>query len=396
MSYTFRSLTELINTLNGAKELLTEMFGKRNSFSYQYDHALALSEENKVENLIAKGILTRNGSFLEIEDHFLGFFEHLLAANEEINTAYINENLNQLKENIEYYLQEDNESRKHRYLKVIKSILKRIGIIALRNVIDLNRNIDNTFKYEPNYRIKISKLKNYDGKREDINALIEQTRAVLLQDERTFFKTAVDEELTTILFELRKHLQESTHNLIHIQKQIIDYLNQVERQNQVIEKLRQIKYLKDQFELKEKTNITELLEQENTLLFERKQGVSLKLSEEVFLDDEVYALIKEINTKKITIAAPVLSLGDRLTDDDLLQNTEEEFFVNLEEMKNNFVASGNNLFDFVLNYTYPMVLNYEDKLMYYCQLLSNYEEEMTFTEEFRSNGKTEYALIYPR
>ena len=35
-------------------------------------------------------------------------------------------------------------------------------MITVRNVIDLKRNIDNTYKNEPNYRVKLSKLKNLD------------------------------------------------------------------------------------------------------------------------------------------------------------------------------------------------------------------------------------------
>lgn len=39
---------------------------------------------------------------------------------------------------------------------------ENIAMITVRNVIDLKRNIDNTYKNEPNYRVKLSKLKNLD------------------------------------------------------------------------------------------------------------------------------------------------------------------------------------------------------------------------------------------
>ncbi len=44
------------------------------------------------------------------------------------------------------------------YHKEVRRCLKNIAMIIVRNVIDLKRNIDNTYKNEPNYRVKLSKL----------------------------------------------------------------------------------------------------------------------------------------------------------------------------------------------------------------------------------------------
>lgn len=263
--YGFNSIKELLNTLAWAGDLLAEMFGKRKSFSYKYDQASEIIDENRLNALIEKGVITQNGPFVEIDDRFQAFFEEIMEVNEEINISYINENIRQLKENINYYLQENNELRKYGYLKTVKKILRKIGPICLRNIVDLNRNIDDVFKLEPNYRIKISKLKNYDTRRKDIETLIEQTGKLLSEDEIFFFKTALDEELKQITVELQILLQDATHNLIETQRQIIDFLNQVKHQSRVIEKLREIKYLKDQFELEEKSDIRQQLHHNNAV-----------------------------------------------------------------------------------------------------------------------------------
>ena len=47
-------------------------------------------------------------------------------------------------------------------------------MITVRNVIDLKRNIDNTYKNEPNYRVKLSKLKNLDEKTQEHRASHQQ------------------------------------------------------------------------------------------------------------------------------------------------------------------------------------------------------------------------------
>ena len=212
------------------------MFEKRKSFVYKYDQAAELLEEERIETLVKKGVIRHNGSYLELDDQFLNFFEQVLEVNEEISTSYINENIQQIKQHINFYLQETSEDRKYAYLKMVKSALRKIGRITLRNIIDLNRNIENTFKTEPNYTIKIAKLEALDDKRRAIAGLIEQTEYLVTEEERTFFVTALDEELRQLVTQLRRNLTESRHNLIETQKQIIEYLNQVKHQSPLFTK----------------------------------------------------------------------------------------------------------------------------------------------------------------
>jgi hypothetical protein len=222
--FSFNTIKELINTLDWAKILLSEMFEKRKAISFKVEHALAFLSQERLDALCDKGVLRLNGMYLEMDDQLQEFFELALVVNEEINTAYIHENIERIKQNIVYFLQENNDSRRYNYLKQVKSSLRKTGPIVLRNIVDLNRNIDNTFKTEPNFKIKISKLENYDRKRQDINTLIEQTEKIIHEDEQVFFKTAVDDELKDIVTRLRYSLHEGRHNLIELQKQIIDYL----------------------------------------------------------------------------------------------------------------------------------------------------------------------------
>lgn len=82
--YVFHSIKELLNALVLGKELLGEMFGKRKSFDYRYDQAVELIEESKIISLIEKGIIIKNGRYLEIEDQLFAFFEQILDVNEEL------------------------------------------------------------------------------------------------------------------------------------------------------------------------------------------------------------------------------------------------------------------------------------------------------------------------
>jgi len=393
----FNSIKELIKTLAKAEKLFTEMFGKRKAISYKYEDAINFVErEEDIELLIKKNILRQSGPYLEIDDLFLQFFEQVLEVNEEINTSYIHEHIQNVKENILYFLNENSESRKYGYLKAIKSALRKIGRVILRNIIDLNRNIDNTFKTEPNYKIKIAKLENYDRKRKDIHALIDQTERLVTEDEQTFFKSAQDEELKQITIQLRLLMNESQHNLIEIEKQIIDFLNRTKYQSGILEKIRQIKYLKDQHELGFKTNIRELLAQNRAVVFEPAPAYPLKLSLDMLQNDGAFEIIQKINARRISGARLMLPIAGGIAEGYLLTETEDEVFINLEELKNSFLASGNHLFDFIMNYSFPREADFGERVTVYCQMVSLYEKELNVSGDYLEQNEVEFAIVYPK
>ncbi|HMZ72781.1 MAG TPA: hypothetical protein PKN57_04525 [Saprospiraceae bacterium] len=396
---TFSNIKELLRALNDGRDLLTEMFKKRKSADYKYEYALDLIEhnENRIQYLIDRSVIRQNGNNLEIDDLYLQFFEQVLEANEEINTSYINENLEKVKQNIDYYFNEHNEQRKYEYLRVIKNTLRKIGVITLRNVVDLKRNIDNTFKSEPTFKNKKAKLINLDNKRKDITKLIEQTESLISEDDITFFKTATDEELNRIIVQLKLQLQKCTHNLIEIERQVIDFLNQIQQQSGVVEKLRQIKYLKDQFRLEAETDIKQVISINNSVIFEPNPSYPLKLSLEYLqTSEEAFASIKKIAQRQksgIKLSQPV---ADKISDEYLETQIEEEIQINLEEVKNGFVAGSNNLFDFVMNYKFGKKVTCDERVTIYCQMVSQYETVFEITEQYSEKEEIEFAMIYPK
>lgn len=394
--YTFHSINELLNALVLGKELLGQMFGKRKSFDYRYDQAIEVLEESKVDSLIEKGVIIRNGRYLEIEDQLLSFFEQILDVNEEINISLINEHIMLLKENVDYYLAEDSEHRRYKYLRTIKAALRKIGFICLRNIVDLKRNIDNTFKTEPNYKIKIKKLENYDQRRIDIKQLIRITDKFVTEDELTFFAIAKDDELNRITTELRLQLQDGRHNLIETEKQIIDFLNQVKHQSKIIEKIRQVKYLKDQFELESKSDIISQLLEMNPVAFESRPTFPVKLSLDLLQEDDTYSIIKSINQRLKSSVKLKVPLAKAI-DADFFNDTEEtDVFINIDEMKNNFMATGHHLLDFVMQYDYPKEVSFEEIVTCYCQLISLYEDNFHFTDNYVTHMGSEFSVVYPK
>lgn len=407
--YIFRSIHEIINTVAAARGLLTEMFEKRKILSFRYSDALALlkDDENRLKLLIEKEVIHQNGNFVELDARFMDFFELLLEANEEINTAVIDENIEYLHELMDYYLKERIATRKASYVRNIKITFQKIARTTIRNIMNLQTSIDNAFKHEPTYQIKIAKLENLDKKRINIQQLIDTTENLILHEERQFFQQATDDELNRILLELRRELQLSAHSLIRAQQDIINYLNQIKSQVILVEKIRRVKYLQDQFELRAKSNLAEVLEREHSILLEGTAPSSFKLSINYLNTDEARPIILKV-MKNLQHRETIRSNeAGAFSDEDLASQSMYQETISLEETVGNYIqaqteamwkdatAQPEDLFSFLMRYPFRQEVSEEERTTLFCQIVSLYESQFRFSEEFGIYKNYEYARIYP-
>lgn len=396
---TFHNIKELVAALNKEAKLISEMFSKRKAIDYKLSDALELVDfdESRIDFLKERAVIRENGGVLELDDLFTEFFEQVLDVNEEINLSYIDENIKSIKENIDYFLNENNENRKYHYLKTIKKTFRKIGITTLRSVVDLRRNIDNTFKNEANYKIKKLKLENLDEKRTAIKGLINLTLKLIKEDDVTFFNRALDEELNSILTDLKHQFSECSHNLIEIEKQIIDYLNQIKIHGEFLEKLRKLKYLKDHFLIEAETDIRQILSQKHQVIFEPRISEPLPLSIDFLRENEnAFKAIKKIAKNQKNRKTFKLEIADSIAEDLFENKVEEEVMINYEEIKNSFVATSDNLFDFILKYDFSKAVDFNERVTIYCQVISLYEQDLEIQDHFKTTQGVEYAVVVPK
>lgn len=396
---TFNDIKELVTALKREEKLISEMFSKRKSIDYRLSDALELVDyqESRIDLLIQKSVIRENGGLLELDAQFLEFFEQVLYVSEEINLSYIDENIKTLKEHILYFLKEPNENRKHTYLRLIKKTFRNMGVVTLRSVVDLRRNIENTFKNESNYKVKQLKLEHLDEKRTIVTNLILQTLALINEEEITFFNRALDEELNRIIIELKHQLGECSHNLIEIEKQIIDYLNQIKQQGKFLEKLRKLKYLKDNFTITSETDIKQIISNKNQVIFEARTNQSLNLSINFLREsDRATNAIKRIakNYKDRLRFKP--EIAENISNEFLENNIEEEVMINLEEVRNRFVATSDNLFNFILNYDFLKEVDFNERVTIFCQIISQYEQELKIKDNYQITNGIEYAMVFSK
>jgi len=396
---TFNDIKELVSALKREEKLISEMFSKRKKLDYKLSDALELVDfdENRIDFLTERSVIRKNGNLLELDDEFLEFFEKVLDVNEEINLSYIDENIKNIQENIHYFLNETNQNRKYSYLRLIKKTFRKMGIITLKSVVDLRRNIETTFKNEINYKNKKLKLENLDAKRTVVENLIKQTLQLIGEEEITFFNRALDEELKQIIVALKYQLGECSHNLIEIEKQIINFLNQIKLQGKFLEKLRKLKYLKDHFTIEAETDIKQILTNKNEVIFETRILEPLKLSIDFLRSDEkAFEAIKRIakNHQNRKLFKPVLA--DTISNEYLENNIEEEIAIVLEEVRNHFLATSDHLFNFIVHYNFGKKVTFNERVTIFCQMASQYELEFSIDTDFQTNNGVEYALIYPK
>jgi len=391
----FRNIDELIRTLDREKVLLKEMFEKRKALSYRQEDALSLLDYKleRLKHLIDSGVILSNGDFLELEEVYLKFFEDVLQVNEQIDVASVAQIISQLKDTIEYYLKENNEERRRGYLREARYQLRNIGLRAIRSVIDLKRNVDNTYKNEPNFQIKKAKLEKLDQKRYSIKTLIDSTERLIDKDENTFFSAAMDVQMRSIITDVRTELIESAHNLIEIERQIINYLNLIDKQNKFIGKIRKIKYLKDQFTITDSTDIVNVLSRRNPVWIEPQVGYRIKPSLDYLrTSDEAPALLSQLTLKARDIAsivAPAIPVE--------YLNCEAQTIETIDHtgIKNSFLAQSNDLHTFIFRYDFHREVSQMERMLLFCQLAAEFSDQMDFTGDMAVNEGYRYMTIYP-
>ena len=396
----FHSLEELIRALDRERKLLYALFQDRKRLSFRYNLAkeLATKKDESLEFLRRFGIIHENGDFVELEDVYLKFFEEVLEVNEEINVASVKESIGSLNAAIDYYQSEKNATRKWGYLKDVKRILRNIALTTLRNVIDLKRNIDNTYKNEPTFVVKKKKLVHLDEKRKDIAALINECEMVIDKKQATFFLVAMDVELKDTVTDVKLQLKEVYHNLLELDRQIINYLNLIEYQNRLFEKVQKLKYLRDQMLLETNTDIKAKMDARNPVWMEPRPRYTLKvLLSMLRTTDTGLKILQDVAKGKSNDRLRKGNLAEPLTKEELTEQQKVLQTVDVREVKTAFMASGDNLFHFVMNYSgYRKQMADEEKLVLFCQIAAQYHDELVISEEYGRHGNIEFPFIYPK
>lgn len=378
--------------------MLNDMFRKRKTVALKYDEALEAlgGDERRLKHLIEYGVIVRTDDALELEDVYQRFFEEVLAVNEDINVASVQTYISKLELGIDSYLMAENAARKSKLVREIRHTLKSIEKVTHRNVVDLKRNVDDTYKQEPDFKIKELRLRDFDKKAETIKELIRQTEKVI-DGQPVFFANAMDNGMKQTVGEVKAGLRESAHGLIAVTGQIIDYLHKIEYQSVLVKKIRQLKYFMDQFMIEDDTDVKTVLSQTSPVWMEKQPKYVTRVSLDFLRNDDAALEILDDVRRRLSRKAGVKERMAGKIDKQYLDMMEEtNTVVNHREVMNGFLAQGRDLFSYVWNYGLPQDAAAETRLVLFLQLVSQYEAELEFTPETGVINNIEYPKIYPK
>lgn len=395
----FHSVSELLKRLNTERRLISEMFYNRKKLEFHYDDARGFVESEKnLDLLIQYGVIRLEGDLLELEEVYLRFLEEILQVNEDISNASVEESVSQLRDNIDYYLKEQNNPEgQHRYLRKVKRSLRTIALMAERNVVDLKRNVNDTYKNERNYAIKRTKLEKYLNQIAGISRLVKETENLLDDEHATFSNFAPDEQLVYIIIDVRTQLKAAFHSLIDLEKTIRDYLHQIDAIGKLVKKTRLLKQRKDDLTWESSTNIRNFLSGKDHVWLEPRTNYSIKPSLTWLsnTDDGLLALIEaqqQLSRRLRLSREPDPSIKP----EEMQPEPVIEDFVNVDALAISFMASGQDLFNFVLNYRYSTSQSLDQKVEYYTEIIQNNFNGLTFMDEWHQLGDISYPLVYPK
>lgn len=341
-------------------------------------------------------------SVVSLNDAVVAMFEDFMEIG-EVTPGFINDYINELKRHIRFY----QEVHEHRFLRSIKKYLKRINIALTREIIKLQKNVDDTYKNEANYRIKIHKLEDYREKRDTIIDFIRKTEEIIT-DTRQLFVHTNDQELYGIVNSLKSNLIENLDFLIEIQTDITDYINKIQFQLDVYVKAQRLKEIKDHGTLHYRTNFSEVVKDVNSLRFNNIKGPRTKIAIDFLFTDEGHVLCKKVAEKYKLSRLMMRGIAGKLPSNFKEQIVDNQIKLDVEKLVDRFLNQNKlNLFEYLIDYKFPKAVGnvtFEDRLSLFVEITMEYQNHLDFKyrlnyHDYLDNNQIKkrlgYTLILP-
>jgi hypothetical protein len=336
-----------------------------------------------------------------LNDSVIAMFEDFMEIG-EVTPSFINDYINELKRNIKYY----REGNEYRFLRSIKKYLKRIGGAISKEIIKLQKNVDDTYKNESNYKIKLQKLEDYRLKRDTIIEFIERAEEMITET-RALFDLTNDLELYGIVSSLRGILIENLDYLIEIQTDITDFINKIQFQLDVYKKAQQIKEVKDHGQLYYKTNFKEVIHSLNPIGFNNIKGPRTKISVEFLYTDDGHVLCQRVAEKYKITRLMARRLAEKLPSNFKDQRAEAFVKLDTQTLLTKFLGQEKNLFLFLMDYKFPKALGmvtFEERVTLFVEISMEFDKHLDFKyilnsyeyhDKEEKKRKIGYTLILP-
>lgn len=343
---------------------VNELLSREDISAEQYQKLKSLDLIYEYENIVS------------LNDAVVSMFEDFMEIG-EVTPGFINDYINELNRHIRFY----QEAREMRFLRSIKKYLKRINATLTREIIKLQKNVDDTYKNESNYRIKLQKLEDYREKRDTIIEFIKKTSDVV-EDTRALFTLTNDSELYGIVSALKVSLIENLDYLIEIQTDITDFINKIMFQIDVYKKAQRLKEIKEHGSLYYRTNFKEIVASINTLKHNGHKTPKTKIAIEFLYTDDGHVLCKRIAEKYKLTRLMVRGIAGKMAGDFKDKGLEQQIKLDTEKLVERFlIQTKANLFEYLMDYKFPKAIGtvtFEERLSLFVEIAMEYQNDLDF------------------
>jgi hypothetical protein len=397
------NVKDLLSNLYTNRGVIELLFGQRDQITVNELLGRDDISEEQYRKLVSLDILFEYENIVSLNDAVVSMFEDFMEIG-EVTPGFINDYINELKRHIRFY----QEAREMRFLRSIKKYLKRINSTLTREIIKLQKNVDDTYKNEGNYRIKLQKLEDYREKRDTIIDFIKQTTAIV-DETRVLFNITNDTELFGIVSSLKSSLIENLDFLIEIQTDITDFINKIQFQLDVYKKAQRLKEVKDHGALHYKTNFKEIVGTINAIKHNGHKTPKTKIPIEFLYSDEGHVLCKRIAEKYKITRLMVRGVADKMSVNFKDKGLEQNIKLDTEKLVERFLdQTKQNLFEYLIEYKFPKAIgnvSFEDRLSLFVEIAMEYQTKLDFKyrlqyhdyieEESKIKKRLGYTLIVP-
>jgi hypothetical protein len=391
----FQTTKDFITTIYQNRELLSKLFDNRN-ISLELDKvmtALDSKTEEQLPYLIENEVINLSSNVISLDELLAEVFESFLGAETIIDIGKAQRLIDEIKENKQYYLDEKRTTKKEDYLIAVKRALRQAGKVIVQQIRLLQVNIEQVYKTETEFKIKLGKLEKFGKQWDVIRGLYQELNKILKDD--IFFKNTIDNELQDIVIVVRRNLEIITDNLVVIQSNIVNYLTKARKQNEKSEHFQKVKALRDSANLKAKSNVLEVLERESSLFFVGNIDVVSKISLDFLETDEGYQVILKAHEKRKTKYLLKTKLAGAIDPIFFENQSLKEPIINIRDLKNTYTSQGGDLFKFIQNHDFGYAVAYDKRISLFCKIISFYHQELTISNELETDeNSVSYAIVH--
>lgn len=389
------SIEKLLTIFYNQRGLFEILFEKRNQSIKISDVINETLSYEKLQFFNQSELIILNDDNIELDDRIIEFFEEFLDTSRDIKIGAIDDIIDHLKYFISN-LKEPKNNNKHSDIIKIRRYLKQIPILILKNIIQLSLHIGLVYKTSDDFKSKINALNFYQTRLEKLIIIKEKIEKLLLI-ENNFFTTSYDIEVIYLHRQLKEKLNDLEISLLNLQKDVTLYINRSLQKAKFWEKLLKLKEYSDNYELKEKTNIVALCQNDKMPLAFNKTNTTIKtqLSKDIIFSNSYSSKIKKLlNNKKLKKAKE--KYANEIDQESLDSIKQKNSFIDTNKLNNEFLSTSSNLFEFILYKNFPTRLNDNEILELFCKMLLLYEDSYTIQNKHNIYKNYNYILVYPK